>query len=644
MTEQKVPYPWFRWLMVTLLAGSLSMFASLFLGQQANDPLPEARWRAATFTRSWAQASLAADRSLDATTSRKWLDAMRKQLPKTQQPTSAVMLVEKTQNMFGLVLRKIHFVVHLDKSKQGAELDKESPDDKALYDLSGELKGRKQKNVSLEVIKTKKGEQLRAALLLPRKGGSPATLILQWPVPKQIAVAASGQKTAFAALLYSWLLVSLGMAFLLFFVRNRWGHGFALIAVVATAFYPYVFAIDHMQQKHEAAWTARQQLLQKMVTHTASPSKKWLKKVTVSSTPLRFQWDAKAPKVTIARKQIHNKIDIKGLGWPFLIAGLLALLLYTIYAFGWLERFFRTAYTHREAYAYVSPAMIGMLVLVFVPFAVGIGLSFFKHLGGGRYEWVGLRNFFYIFFDPLNAFPHALNFYYTLFITLLWTFLNVFLHVSIGLGLALLLKNPLLRMKSIYRVLLILPWAIPNYITALIWKGMFHQQFGAVNTILDNIGLFSLLGIERISWFSNAATAFTANLVTNTWLGFPFMMVVSLGALQSIPGDLYEAADVDGASGWQKFRYITLPLLKPALFPAIILGCIWTFNMFNIIYLVSGGNPGGATDILITEAYNWAFKRGDRYGYAAAYSTIIFLILLAYSLITNRMTRATEGV
>ena len=173
---------------------------------------------------------------------------------------------------------------------------------------------------------------------------------------------------------------------------------------------------------------------------------------------------------------------------------------------------------------------------------------------------------------------------------------------------------------------------------------MFHQQFGAVNTILDKIGLFTLLGIERVSWFSNAATAFTANLVTNTWRGFPFMMVVSLGALQSIPGDLYEAADVDGASGWQKFRYITLPLLKPALFPAIILGCIWTFNMFNIIYLVSGGNPGGATDILITEAYNWAFKRGDRYGYAAAYSTIIFLILLSYSLITNRATRATEGV
>ena len=122
------------------------------------------------------------------------------------------------------------------------------------------------------------------------------------------------------------------------------------------------------------------------------------------------------------------------------------------------------------------------------------------------------------------------------------------------------------------------------------------------------------------------------------------MMVVSLGALGSIPSDLYEAADVDGANRWQKFRYITLPLLKPALFPAIILGCIWTFNMFNIIYLVSGGEPGGATDILITEAYRWAFQRGERYGYAAAYSTIIFLILLVYSLTTNRLTRATEGV
>jgi arabinogalactan oligomer/maltooligosaccharide transport system permease protein len=137
-------------------------------------------------------------------------------------------------------------------------------------------------------------------------------------------------------------------------------------------------------------------------------------------------------------------------------------------------------------------------------------------------------------------------------------------------------------------------------------------------------------------------TNFVANLVTNTWLGFPFMMVVSLGALQSIPKELYEAASIDGATRWQQFKTITLPLLKPALFPAVILGTIWTFNMFNIIYLVSGGGPDNQTNILITEAYR-AFKVLGRYGFAAAYSLLIFVILFLYATVTNRVTRATEG-
>ena len=148
---------------------------------------------------------------------------------------------------------------------------------------------------------------------------------------------------------------------------------------------------------------------------------------------------------------------------------------------------------------------------------------------------------------------------------------------------------------------------------------------------------------SSIDWLGGSfLTAFTANLVTNTWLGFPFMMVVSLGALQSIPSSLYEAAEVDGASPWQQFRHITLPLLKPALFPAIILGSIWTFNMFNVIYLVSGGGPNNSTEILITDAYR-AFDVLGRYGFAAAYSVLIFVILFLYTVLTNRVTQATEG-
>jgi arabinogalactan oligomer/maltooligosaccharide transport system permease protein len=114
-------------------------------------------------------------------------------------------------------------------------------------------------------------------------------------------------------------------------------------------------------------------------------------------------------------------------------------------------------------------------------------------------------------------------------------------------------------------------------------------------------------------------------------------MVVTLGALAAIPRDLYEAAEVDGASRWQRFRLITVPMLTPMIAPAVAMGAVWTFNMFNVVFLVSEGQPEGATDILITEAYRWAFVRNGRYGYAAAYSVIIFGILLVYTSWTKRL-------
>jgi arabinogalactan oligomer/maltooligosaccharide transport system permease protein len=254
--------------------------------------------------------------------------------------------------------------------------------------------------------------------------------------------------------------------------------------------------------------------------------------------------------------------------------------------------------------------------------------------------WVGLRNFREILTDiaitretPAGRVFNYQNFYWTLGFTVVWTVTNVAIGVGVGLALALALNTPGLALRPIYRVLLIVPWAVPNYITALIWRGMFHKQFGVVNQAL------LIVGGDSISWFEHPLTAFLAILATNGWLSFPFMMVISLGSLQSIPGELYEAARVDGATRWQQFRSITLPSLKPALVPAVI----WTFNMFNIPYLVSAGEPAHATEILITQAYKIAFEQ-YRYGYAAAYSTIIFAILLAYGTWQNRVSRGTEAL
>jgi len=284
----------------------------------------------------------------------------------------------------------------------------------------------------------------------------------------------------------------------------------------------------------------------------------------------------------------------------------------------------------RFAYAYIAPAAAAMGLLVVLPFVVGAGVSFFAY-DSGEFTFVGLAHYVDIVLARDWAVTSPQSFYYTLVVTVLWTVANVVLHVTLGVALAMLLRERWVRMRGVFRVLLILPWAIPNYITALIWKLMFHTQFGAIN------GLLGVLGVEPVTWFGSFSTAFAANLATNTWLGFPFMMVVTLGALQSIPRDLEQAAEVDGASGWQRFRHITLPLLKPALLPAVILGSVWTFNMFNIIYLVSGGEPDGSTEILISEAYRWAFTRDHQYGYAAAYAVLIFGALLLYSRFTNRL-------
>jgi arabinogalactan oligomer/maltooligosaccharide transport system permease protein len=291
----------------------------------------------------------------------------------------------------------------------------------------------------------------------------------------------------------------------------------------------------------------------------------------------------------------------------------------------------------KTAYAYVAPGATALVVLVFVPFLVGTAVAFFAH-EGGEFTFVGLSNFFSILASTDYPVTDPLSFYFTLVVTVVWTVVNVALHVGIGLAVALVLRNTWIRGRGIWRVLLIVPWAVPNYITALIWKGMFHTQFGAIN------GLLEFLGLEPIPWFSNFWTAFAANVTTNTWLGFPFMMVVSLGALQAIPEELEEAARMDGAGWWTRFRHVVWPQIKPALVPAVILGSVWTFNMFNIIYLVSEGAPGGSTEILISEAYKWAFSRQEQYGYAAAYATLIFMVLVGYSALTEQFTGRLEDI
>jgi len=204
--------------------------------------------------------------------------------------------------------------------------------------------------------------------------------------------------------------------------------------------------------------------------------------------------------------------------------------------------------------------------------------------------------------------------------------------------LALALNKPGLRGKNIYRTILLLPWAIPGYISVLAWNGML-QADGLINGLLGT----------HVDFLGGALSARVLVILVNIWLGIPFMMASFSGALQALSKDMFEAAEVDGVSKWDQLVHLTLPSLKSTMVPVSLLGFIWSFNSFNTIYLLTRGLPyvgfgePGATDILITYVFNVAFKYGY-YGVAAAWSVIIFLMLMAFSWIYVKKTRATEAM
>ncbi|OUW61172.1 MAG: maltose/maltodextrin transport permease-like protein [bacterium TMED198] len=287
---------------------------------------------------------------------------------------------------------------------------------------------------------------------------------------------------------------------------------------------------------------------------------------------------------------------------------------------------------NKIAYIFFAPALLAIAAVIIFPFVYNIVISLSNYSLRTFNDWdiIGLYHYIKVFGDS--------NFYLVLIKTFIWTALNIIFHVSIGIFLAVLI-NQTLPAKPIIRTLLIIPWAIPQYIAALSWRGMFNQEYGAIN-----IALVKYFNLPAVEWLSQPFEAFTACILTNIWLGFPFMMVIALGGLQSIPQDLYEAARVDGANRWQQFKSITLPLLKPVMLPAIVLGTVWTFNNINVMWLVSnGGEPSNQTHILVSFVYKAAFNL-YRYGYAAALSMIIFLILFGLVSYFIKRTRATEGV
>ena len=286
----------------------------------------------------------------------------------------------------------------------------------------------------------------------------------------------------------------------------------------------------------------------------------------------------------------------------------------------------------RLAHLYVAPALVALAALTFYPILYGMWLAFTNadQTRLGDEAWIGLANFITVFASP--------GLWRVTLFTFVWAVSNVVAHVFFGLVLALALNRSGLRGRTIYRTVLLLPWAIPGYISILAWNGML-QPDGLINAVLDT----------GIDFFAGATSARVVVILVNIWLGVPFMMMALSGALQALSTDMFEAADLDGVSRWDQFRYLTLPNLKGTLVPISLLSFIWTFNSFNTIYLLTRGNPyvgfgePGATDTLITYVFSVAFEYG-RYGVAAAWSVVVFLMLVGFSWAYVRRTRATEAV
>ncbi|MGB9757958.1 MAG: maltose ABC transporter permease MalF [Candidatus Bipolaricaulaceae bacterium] len=266
-----------------------------------------------------------------------------------------------------------------------------------------------------------------------------------------------------------------------------------------------------------------------------------------------------------------------------------------------------------------------------------------EKLDPGWISGVGLANYIRFLRDPLyhRAFVRVFTW------TVIWSVLTVTLSFALGLGLAILLNDRQLRFRKLYRSLLIVPYAIPAFISILIWRGFFNVEVGLFNQFLSQY-----LGV-RVPWLTDPFWARFACILTNVWLTYPYMMLVSLGALQSIPEEMYEAAKVDGASGWQRFSRITFPLLLVSVAPLLIGSFAFTFNNFTLIWLLTRGEPvveigsrAGATDILLSYAYKLSFQggRGAEYNMTAALAVIIFVIVALISGISFTRTKALEEV
>ncbi|WP_341935787.1 sugar ABC transporter permease [Microbacterium sp. LWO14-1.2] len=277
-------------------------------------------------------------------------------------------------------------------------------------------------------------------------------------------------------------------------------------------------------------------------------------------------------------------------------------------------------------WGFAAPNLLLMSLFLFIPIVWAFILSLQETKGFGDPEWVGLDNYATLVSDPV--------FWQSLLNTVVFTVATVPLELAGGLGLAVLL-NSVLPARGLFRTMIVLPMVISGVASGMIAVILFYESNGLVNKILQAIG------VDTIAWQSAGTPAMISVIVVAIWLRLGFNMIIYLAGLQSISPELYEAARIDGASRWQQFRSVTVPLVGPSTFFLLIMNVIASFQVFDLIFVMTGGGPGNATSVLVTYAYRNGFQIREQ-GYGAAIGIVILLITLVFTFIQWKTSRTRD--
>ncbi len=289
-----------------------------------------------------------------------------------------------------------------------------------------------------------------------------------------------------------------------------------------------------------------------------------------------------------------------------------------------------------KAWLYSMPflVMVGLMIVVPLGYTIFISFTNMSIYHWKDFHFIGFENYIKALFAFDSGFLPAL------FRTILWTAVNMGLQLGIGFFIALGLNAKGLKLRRVYKTLLIVPWAMPAYVSILLWRmGIFNTEFGLFNQILKAMGLHS------INFLATDVIAFLSCLVVNLWLGVPYMFTMMDGAMQSIDRNIYESAQLDGAGFWKRHFYITIPQILPILSPVIIMATFTAFKQFDIVYLMTmqtGQKTGADVNTIITYVYEKAFITSN-YGYSSATAVVVFIIIMILYRVLNRKDFASIG-